>query len=261
VETEPSPSDQLRDAQRKIGSHPGYKEHLELQALERSIADVFIPNRDELLSLLEAASTDWRLAFDLIQNVHEPTVRDQFHARLTRHLHNYLASATSLRDHVRRLMVDRAGSLADEFQRRKEEMLRNPEVPFVFDLRNFTLHRKLPFFAHTLSMINVNQPDQKMESEVQLNVVELLVWDGWSAAARAYLRDLGEGAAVTLRPVIKQHADLVLDLNVWLLRELASANEGALDEVNELIVAANAILTGGDVEEARRLAHRYDRPQ
>jgi hypothetical protein len=91
--------------------------------------------------------------------------------------------------------------------------------------------------------------------------VELLVWDGWSAAARAYLRDLGEGAAVTLRPVIKQHADLVLDLNVWLLRELASANEGALDEVNELIVAANAILTGGDVEEARRLAHRYDRPQ
>lgn len=89
-------------------------------------------------------------------------------------------------------------------------MVRHPEVPFVFDLRNFTLHRKLPFFAHTLSMTNVNQPDQQMQSEAQLNVVELLNWEGWSSAARAYLRALGEGEAVTLRPVIRQHAQLVL---------------------------------------------------
>lgn len=173
---------------------------------------------------------------------------------LTRYLHNYLASAASLRDHVRRLMVDRTGPIADEYQRRKAEVLQRPGVPFVFDLRNFALHRKLPFFTHTLSMTNVNKPAQKMKSEVQLNVVELLEWDGWSLAARTYLCALGKGEAVTLRPVIKLHAELVLGLNVWLLRELANANRAAIDEVNELVIARNAILTGGDIEAARRMA-------
>lgn len=45
-----------------------------------------------------------------------------------------------------------------------------------------------------------------------------------------------------------------LDLNGWLLKELASANASALDEVNELVVARNAILTGGDLEAASRMS-------
>jgi hypothetical protein len=261
MDPEQAMDNELRDAQRAIPAHPGYQEHLKLQALERSIADVFIPNRDLLLSLLEGASTRWELAFELIQNVRTPLVRDRFYSMLTRYLHNYLASAASLRDHVRYLMDGREGPITEEFERRKREVLKHPEVPFVFDLRNFALHRKVPFFAHTLSMTNVNKPDQKMESEVQLNVVELLEWEGWSSAAEAYLRGLGEGEAVSLRPVMRLHADLVLGLNVWLLRELGEANAGSLDEVNELVVAGNAILAGGDMEEARRMAHRYDPPQ
>lgn len=245
-------ADELRDAERSIAEHPGHKEHLALQALERSIADVFIPNGDLLLSLLEAASTDWRLAFELIQNVREPTLRERFYSMLTRYLHNYLASAASLVEHVRWLMRGRTGPIADEFRNRKERMLQTPEVWLVVGLRNYAVHRKLPFFAHTLSMTNANTPDQKLESEVQLNVAELLEWDEWPSPARGYLESLDE--AVTIRPVIKEHAELVLGLNVWLLRELGSANASALDEVNELIVARNAILTGGDQEAARRVS-------
>lgn len=44
---------------------------------------------------------------------------------------------------------------------------------------------------------------------------------------------------------------------MWHLQELANANASALDEVNELIVEANAILTGGGMEEARRMATRF----
>jgi len=256
MDTEQTPSQELRDAERRIAEHPGYREHLALQALERSIADVFIPNRNELLSLLEAAATDWRLAFELIQNVREPTVRERFHAQLTRHLHNYLASAASLVEHVRRLMRGRADPIAEEFRRRKEMMLQNPEVWFVVGLRNYTAHRKLPFFAHTLSMTNVNKSDQKMESEVELNVAELLEWDDWPPAARAYLEGLGD--AVTIRPVVKRHAELLLDLNASLLNELSNANAQALDEVNALVVARNAILTGGDLTEARRISRHEE---
>lgn len=251
-------SDDLKDVRRAIAAHPGYKEHLALQALEHSIKDVFIPNRDEILSRLEAASTDWRLAFELIQNVRESSVRDRFYSQLTRHLHNYLASSASLVEHVRWLLRGRTGHIVEEFKSLKGKMLQTPEVWFVFGLRNYAAHRKLPFVAHTVSMTNRNKPDQRIESEMQLNVTELLEWDEWQPPAKAYLEDLGRDEAVALRPVIKEHAELVLGLNVWLLRELAKANQSALDEVNELVVAGNAILTGGDMEEARRMAHRYD---
>lgn len=109
---------------------------------------------------------------------------------------NYLASAASLRDHVRHLMDGRDGQVTEEFDRRKKEVLQHPEIPFVFDLPNFALHRKLAFFAHTLSMSNVKKPI-KVESEVQLNVVERLEWNGWTSAAQAYLRGLGEGEAAS----------------------------------------------------------------
>lgn len=131
-------------------------------------------------------------------------------------------------------------------------MLQTPEVWFVVGLRNYAAHRKLPFFAHTLSMADANTPDQRMESEVQLNAAELLEWDEWPSLARAYLESLDE--AVTIRPLMRDHAELVLGLNVWLLRELASANAGALNEVNELIVARNEILIRGDQEAPRRMA-------
>lgn len=120
---------ELKAAERRIFEHPGYKERMELQALELSITAVFVPNLRELRALLEAASTNEELAFELIQNVREPTVREQFHAQTTQRLPNYLASAQSLVDHVRRLMRDRAGPIAKEFERRKAALLQNPEVP------------------------------------------------------------------------------------------------------------------------------------
>lgn len=246
--------EELREAGRRIGQHPGYREHRALEVLERSLKGVFVRNRDELLTLLESAAIDWRIAFELVQNVREPTVRDRFYSELTQRLHNYLASSTSLEDHVRALMDGREGPLVDEFEQRKAKALENVELPFIKDLRNFTHHRTLPFFAHTVSMTGVNTPEQAMESEVQLNTVDLLAWDGWRSASRTYLESLEE--VVVLRPVVRRHAELMIELNVWLLHALAKANEPALEEVNALVVARNAILTCGDLEAAEELTRR-----
>jgi hypothetical protein len=50
----------------------------------------------------------------------------------------------------------------------------------------------------------------------------------------------------------------LLDLNARLLNELSNANAQALDEVNALVVARNAILTGGDLAEARRISRHEE---
>jgi hypothetical protein len=227
--------EKLKEAGRRIGEHPGYKEILELDALNRSLSGIFVPNFKELLSLLEEASTNPLLAGELIQNVRKPTVRDRFQLDLTRSLHNYLASSHSLVDHVRRLMRHREGPIAEEFLRRKQELLQNPEVPFMADLRNFIVHRTIPFFAHRFG-----SKSGQMDSEVELETVELLEWDGWSAPAKAYLK--AQGHAVAIRPVIKKHGQLILELNAWLHKELCMANAEALKEVNKLIAIRNAVL-------------------
>ncbi len=251
-----SDREEWEEAGRKIRGHPGYVEYQELLAFERSITAVFGANLNELVALLDAAATNEDLAVELIQNVRPPVVRDRFHGRVTQRLHNYLASSESLAEHARRLMRRRTGAVVGEFERRKAELLQHPEVPFMKGLRNFTLHRRLPFFSHTLKLTNANTPDQKMESEVQISVAELLEWDGWAAPSRRYLESRGE--TLILRSVVKTHGQLVYRLNTSLHNELAVANEDALGEVNTLVVEANTIMAGGDRALAERMARRFE---
>lgn len=217
----------------------------------RSIGYVFGPNWRELLALLEQAATDNELAWELVQNVHEPVRRDAFYALLTRHLHNYLASTMSLVDHVRSIMRTRSGAILDDYNQQKKQLVTHLEIRFVQELRNFTLHRTLPIFAHTLELNNINTPRQSMTSEVELNVADLLEWDGWSAASSRYLVEAGD--AVQLRPLIKKHGELVYWFNRRIFRALTSANEATLEQVNELIVRRNAVWAGVDMQTARRM--------
>ncbi len=121
---------------------------------------------------------------------------------------------------------------------------------FVKDLRNFTLHRRLPLLAHTVSFTKVNTPGQEMVSEVELSVAELLTWDGWKADARAFLK--GAAPTLPLRAVIKKHGKLMRDLNSWLLQSVIEAND--LDPVNDLIVEINATRFGVDRGAAAHLS-------
>ncbi len=235
-------TDELREAERRIAEHPGYREHMEIDVLYRSLNFVFLPNLKELLALLEAAATEEILAVELVQNAQEPIIRDRFHSAMTQRLHNYLASAESLVGHVRHLVCGRSDYIAEQFTRRKEELLQNPEVPFMKDFRNFIVHRALPFFAHRLQLRNLNTPERAMESEVELDISHLLQWDGWSAASRAYL--MAQEGGMALRPIVKKHAQLLLGLNGWLHDALSKANTEALAEVNKLVEARNAVLRG-----------------
>jgi hypothetical protein len=209
----------------------------------------------ELLTLLEQAATDEQLAIELVQNVRPPIVRERFQALVTQRLHNYLASTTSLVDHVRRVMRGRSDPLAEEYERRKAALRQHPEVDFMVGLRNFTLHRALPLVGHMLSIQNVNTPGQSMASEVQLSVAELLDWKGWSMGSRTYVK--GQGDGVVLRAVVRLHGELIASFNVWLHTQLVTENAGGIEELNRLVVARNAELIGGDVELAKRVTDEW----
>jgi hypothetical protein len=211
---------------------------------------VFVPNLHELVRLLEAPSKDYGLAIELVQNVHDDTVRQRFNAETTQRLHNYLASTMSLVEHSRRIMRKRTGSSANEFESRKASLLSNDEAPFMMDLRVFTQHRTLPWLANTLSGLRPNTADAPWTSEVELSVADLFKWSGWAAQSKRFLTEQGD--AVLLRPVVRKHGELMYELNSWLYSALAAENAEALEEVNRLVVERNAVLLGAGFEEAKK---------
>ena len=247
-------SAELDAAQRRVQEHPAFRELLELQALRVSLTGVFNQNHLELMQLLDRAAHDSELAIELMQNVREPIVADRFKAQVTQRLHNYVASAKSLVDHVRHLMRGREGPIPEEFEKRKADLLSHPEVPFLGDLRNYTLHRALPFLGTRVSMINENTPEEGLAGEIRLSVASLLEWDRWTAPARAFMVDQRD--VVPLMPVVDRHGRMVFELNAWLHHELSLANAPAMDELDELIIQQNMIMTGGDREMAERRARR-----
>jgi hypothetical protein len=242
-------------AQRRIVEHPGYLEKQLCDGIARTVYAVLVPNRDALLALLDRAASDADLAVELFQNVRRPVVRTRFEGAVMRGLHNYVASAMTLVEHTRRVMRDRSGPIVEPFERRKQEVVANPEVRFIQGLRNYVLHHSLPFVGHEVRL--QPQPNVIATSEIQLSVRELAQWGGWSATTRAFIESHGE--ALTLRPIVRRHSEPVIELNLWLYGQLADANADALAGVNELVVQRNAILAGLDMEEARRVTTEWTR--
>jgi len=240
----------LDELDRQIADHPGRIEYVRLQAFARMLGAVFVRNLWELLALLNRAAIDEELAMELVQNVRDPVIREAFQAETLQRLHNYVAASATLVDHSRRLLNGQSGPLVDEFEVRKRALNDDNSVIFVLDLRNFTVHRTLPFLAHTVSLTNVNTPNMEMTSEVELSTGDLKVWTGWDVRSKAFLEDQGERLA--LRPVIAHHGQVTEELNRWLSTSLAKANEDALDAVNRLIVEATAIRFDTDMETAER---------
>jgi hypothetical protein len=250
--------DGLEEVQVRLRTHPGYVEHLRLQAFGLTLNAVFRTNLLILLRLLRAAATDANLQMQLIQNVARPDVRDGFNATVITSLHNYVASTMTLVDHSRRLMADRTGELKREHDAKKTELLAHPEVRFIQELRNFMLHRSLPFLGHTYKMSDLNTAEPKVDMQIELGVKELLEWDGWTAGPRGYMATC-EDDKLQLLPLIEKHGDLIFRFNAWIINTLAEANSEALGEANEIIVERNAILGGLDTDAARRLTDRVTR--
>jgi len=232
-----------------LREHPGHIEYLRIQAFVTTLTEVFGPNWQELIFILNEAATNPDVAIEIVQNIQSASVGHGATAQINRCLHNYVAATMTLVDHSRPLMKGRSGSIVSEYDQRKAELLQNPEIPFIQCLRNVSLHRSLPLLGHTLRMTQTGIES----SEVELSVADLLDNEYWNAAMRKYIKSHGD--RIPLRPVIQRHHDLVYSLNSWLINEMSLANRPALNEANELLVAVNAALMGVDLETAR---HRTD---
>ncbi|MGA9315882.1 MAG: hypothetical protein WBV77_14785 [Solirubrobacteraceae bacterium] len=195
----------LDDAQRRLNEHPGYREYIACEELARTVNAILVRNLDELLALLARPTWDQALAVELFQNMYRPDAREAYEAAVTQRLHNYVAGAATLVDHARRLMKGRTGTIAEEFEGRKAEVIANPEVPFIKDLRNFVLHQAHPFLGHTVRIhgqLMVRLHNQLHNELAEANTADLEDANRLVVERNAILGDMDPEAAKRLTEAI-----------------------------------------------------------
>jgi hypothetical protein len=237
-EAEDSPT--LDELQQEMSEHPGQVALARWEGLRRSIG-VHDRNAHELLGLLDHIASSPDIAVEMFQNTRPPTARFEIEAQIDQRLHNYVASAKSLIDHSRRHFEKYGGSeLQQEYEQQRQAITRSPLARFIGDLRNYTLHRELPFVGYTVSF---GEKLATAATEIQLAPVELLKWDGWTSLSKAFLTDSSE--AISLRTVAADHMQLVHDLYTWVLAQFEGLHRADLVALDEIRSEFNWVLSGG----------------
>lgn len=169
---------------------------------------VLLGNDHELLSLLERYEQP-PAALELWDRNDEAF--EQFLDEVDRLLHNYLASATSLVDHTRRVRRKHgeAVGLEKTYDEKMREVFPEGVHSFVQDLRNYTLHRRLPVVRGHLG----GESTTSVTASVNLLKSDLLAWPKWEEPARAYLGSAPD--KIGLKDVIRQYTAAANTFTTW----------------------------------------------
>jgi hypothetical protein len=165
-----------------------------------------------------------------VRDLHE---FDEFLAEVYRLLHNFLAAAMTLRDHTRRLRQQYPpadSSFSAEYDSRvRTTFVESPLSVFIEDLRNYTLHRSLPFVQGTLTR---HLPTEAMTATAVLRKEPLQTWDRWRAGASSYLQEAD--GQIDLLEVVDSYSSAVDGFNIWFASVWRSWHAGAFQELHTL---------------------------
>lgn len=193
--SEPTPPNERAEAYRAVMESAG------LSFVNRAHARSFSLNilRMNALELLEAVRRvqDPETGLRLMGQT-DREAGTQAHRELSRHIHNFAASANSLVDHTRVFL--KAHYKGSEVQTQfglsvSATIARTPAIKFVHDLRNYMVHRALPDTQMFFEMRqDPDHPEAGLQtfSGIRISTASLLEWDGWTADSKRYLSGVGE---------------------------------------------------------------------
>jgi hypothetical protein len=149
-------------------------------------------------------------------------------------LHNYLAGALTLLDHMDTLRDALNGDegFSEEYQARWEERIGDPALPrFMEDLLVYMLHQGLPFALAELNFGRMGS-GVEVDSAIRLDVDRLKEWEHWSEKGREYLGALSD--KVKLHDLVKEYADIVAGLYQWFVVRQSELHRDSLVRLEEL---------------------------
>src|SRR4051794_40554425 len=196
---------------------------------------VWALNYGALIATATAPSRDEDLAVEIIQNVRPSEVAQRYQDEVARTLHNYVAATASLVDHGRRHVARYANTpFASEFEARNAAVRDLPEASFIRGLRNYLLHYALLFVGYTASALG-----EGFDYQAEMNAALLLQFDGWSSAAKSYIRESGD--KINLVATASGHAEPMNELYGWVLDQFPLLHAGDINGLNLLIREQRAL--------------------
>ena len=191
---------------------------------------IFSTNFNQLNGSLERYKQDLSFVLELMATENIENFQEYL-SEVTRLLHNFLASVSTLVDHTRVFCneVYEGKEFYREYQGELEKQFKSVDlVKFVQDLRNFALHQRLPVASANLSFSNTSGTSHS----ISLKVKELKEWSGWKAPSKRYLESIGD--VLDLQEVMKEYASIADSFYSWFNRRQYEIHQQAFRELNDL---------------------------
>jgi DNA polymerase III alpha subunit (gram-positive type) len=222
---------ELQELDREIEVSEGYRFYNRMSLLEKSyfVFDVNYLNLKHILNEFEQPMVFLKLWEEKNRNRFDLFIND-----VIRLLHNYLAGARTLLDHIRMLQDDmfREIDFSDEYRTRWNQQFGGSALPqFVEDLLIYMLHKGVPFALAELSFDRLGS-GVEVDSAIRLDTSKLGEWDGWSEKGREYLDTLDY--KVRLDDIVKEHAANLAAFHQWFVTRQSELHQEAAKELEEL---------------------------
>lgn len=213
----------------RIRASEGERVFWRIEALAATLF-VFGENRLELVKRLRQVENPGnRARFFSMRN--RETLR-LFQLDIMRLMHNFLASAFTLKDHsnvlARELLSGQ--SFNREYQQKVVELFSDCTLArFVQGLRNWMTHKGLLPVVVRLSATGENGGPA---SSVVLRIDDLKAWNGWHSRAREHLANMTSDPR--LYDLVEGYSGLVQQFHGWFEKRLLEVHATALQELREL---------------------------
>ena len=231
---EETPSPRLQDLLAEkdgLRELDGWQVKNALFGLRRSLG-VFEGNSRRLLAVL-GQHGDARTTLEALETL-EFQNRAGFEKYLDetdRLLHNFLAAAESLRDHMKAIQKKHLPDLSDdpdtaEYRTRKSEVFDSPAGSFVRELRQHVLHDRIP---ETGGYAIWGSEPGDLTASIAIDRLKLQAGRQWSKKATRYMEDAG--GDILIHEVAREFRDQVVEFCDWFDAALRRRNANALNEL------------------------------
>lgn len=199
--------------------------------------ELFKRNYEELVVLLEKFNNPMTFQEVALNTDKGRAMAMDAMIEFTRRLHNFLASVKMLIDVTRNWIKEKFEKTQfmvinqSEIDRRFKN---NVQAQFLEDLRNFTLHRKLPLSIPQLRMDPIGEHQLRSSLGLVLIKSDLLEWKNWSEYGSMQLQ-MEDGDEVDIRPIVDQYFENVTDYTKWLSWQLRKEWGNEVDQINSVI--------------------------
>ncbi|MBD3584071.1 hypothetical protein [Flavobacterium selenitireducens] len=175
--------------------------------------EIFEGNYGELVRHLEIHNNP-RISMELM-GVRNKAKLHAFRKEITRHLHNYIASALSLTDHARNHYRElySHNDLFPEYQEEINKRFANNKLAvFIKDLRQYFQHYQVPGVSTRL-VYKKDAPEFIMT--FLLTIKGLRKFSGWHKLSQEFLREQTDD--IDLLFIVNQYHKLILDFYDWFI--------------------------------------------